>query len=140
MIRRVVVAVLVGLLLAGQASAKGVATYVVITGPGIHAPIIVRGAAANPLGFSLMQITCATEYVCGSAVAPRHRGPAYTLTRDRFDRVRYYPNLAGGRGYIYYVGLLNGMSEYDRRWFRATAAGERALRHILVAHGVRLPA
>jgi hypothetical protein len=44
-----------------------------------------------------------------------------------FDAVLYYPDPEGGRGYIQYLGIANGWSEYDGKWFRASAEGEAAL-------------
>jgi len=46
-----------------------------------------------------------------------------------FDRVRYFP--AGGRGYVYYVGIENGWSEYDGKWFEASVEGMAAMNQII---------
>ena len=131
--RRLLVSLTALLLLgSGQVSAKGLAEYVVITGPGLTKPLIVRGAAAHPLGMWLMEIPHALT------THPTHLGRSFTLTRDGFDRALYYPNPSGGQGYIFYVGLLNGSSEYDGQWFRASVQNERALQHILGTYGIHL--
>ncbi|MBZ0296863.1 MAG: hypothetical protein K8L99_30155, partial [Anaerolineae bacterium] len=49
----------------------------------------------------------------------------------QFDGVRYVPDPDGGRGYIFYEGIYNGWSEYDGKWFHASAEGESALQDIL---------
>ncbi|MCZ2099888.1 MAG: hypothetical protein LC121_27220, partial [Anaerolineae bacterium] len=54
-----------------------------------------------------------------------------------FDAVRYYPNPDGGRGYVNYLGIINGSSEYDGKWFRANAAGEAALRAVIAGSETR---
>ena len=72
-------------------------------------------------------------------------GEGYLLTRyfedsnsilkDRyfpFDQVRYYRDPDGGRGYLNYVGIIGGSSEYDGQWFRPNADGELALQRLIV--------
>lgn len=59
---------------------------------------------------------------------PEVTGEGYELQRQykdgntyhTFDRVRYYP--AGYTGYVFYVGIENGSSEYDGKWFSANPA------------------
>ncbi len=46
-----------------------------------------------------------------------------------FDRVQYFP--AGERGYVFYMGIENGWSEYDGKWFEASAEGVRAMKKII---------
>ncbi len=123
-------------LVAGVAQAKGIPTKVVITGPGLVHPLVVTGAAAHPLGmFSL------DDFNHPLAQVPTHLGPGYLLVRDDFDHLRYYPAARQHAGYIYYIGIVhNGWSAYDHHWYRAGAKGEHALQHILVSHGVVLPA
>jgi hypothetical protein len=44
-----------------------------------------------------------------------------------FDRLIYYPD----QGYVYYVGLAEGTSEYDGQWFNANPAIEAPFRAAL---------
>ncbi len=126
-------------LIALPAAAKGIPERVTITGPGLAAPVVETDPRVLPaLGIlGLMD---------SQAIAPPDTpGPAYTLARDGFDRVRYYPGPGGGLGYVYYEGLVDdggkiaGASEYDGKWYLATRAGDGVLRAVLAAHGVALP-
>lgn len=119
--------VLALLLLLGSrpVAAQGLADYVEITGPGLAKPLILHGEAAHPMGMWLMNIPY------GLSQRPAHLDRYYTLTRDHWDVARYYPNPAGGRGYIFYVGSLQGSSGYDGQWFTTNALKERALQYTL---------
>jgi hypothetical protein len=48
-----------------------------------------------------------------------------------WDSLRYYPNTTNGRGYVFYVGLLNGSSEYDGHWFYAVSSSETVFQKIV---------
>ncbi len=126
----------------GYALAKGQSpdATVIITGGGLSAPLVARGAATRALGMAeLMMITCYNPATCGSGKPPAHRGLVYTLIRVGWDHVLYYPARNGQPASIYYIGLLQtgASSVYDGRWFPLSPAGERALRRLLAAHGVR---
>ncbi len=57
-----------------------------------------------------------------------------------FDELRYYPAHDGGQGYLRYVGIVNGRSEYDGEWFRPSANGEATLQWLIdQALGVTSP-
>lgn len=56
-----------------------------------------------------------------------------------FDRVLYFPSPSGGRGYVYYLEIVNGQGPYDGRWYHASEEGEAAIREVLSAHHVKLP-
>lgn len=138
-----VLSLLLPLVLSGHALAKGTGpdATVIITGGRLARPIIVRGPAADPLGMgTLMLITCRDPHTCGSSMPLPHRGPAYTLTRPGWDHVRYYPSAQGMQGAIFYIGLLQPgtSSVYDGKWFPVSPAGDRALKRILVAQGMRV--
>ncbi len=48
-----------------------------------------------------------------------------------FDRLRYYPKPGTG-GYIWYTGLEGTVwSEFDGKWFNATADGDKTLRRLI---------
>lgn len=58
-----------------------------------------------------------------------------------FDRVMYYPDPAGGPGYVQYLeGIAYSPSQHAGRWYRATPAGEAAWQAILTAITVPAPA
>lgn len=131
------------LLIPGAVQAKGAPARVIITGPGLAHPLDVRGLAVGALGWYSLD-----DERHPLRTAPRQLGPGYLVTRYdidgstkryfAWDHVRYYPNPRGGAGYVYYIGLLNGASEFDGRWFQAGARGERALRGLLADYGVHL--
>lgn len=55
-----------------------------------------------------------------------------------WDQLLYFSNLEGDLGYVYYLGLANGSSEYDGRWFQVTEKGQAALVDVLNERGVHL--
>lgn len=130
----------IGILLAACAIAsplyaKGPPREVVISGPGIEGEIVVRDTSRlENLGMAGLMV------IPESIGMPSGTGPGYTLIRDGWDEARYYPDLSGAPGYVYYVGLLNGSAEYDGHWFAATPAGDAAMRRILAAHGITFDA
>lgn len=121
--------------------AKGPADKVTINGPGLKREIEITDAQALQ-ALSTGQF----EDFKSSIAAPTEVGPGYELVRYytsgtnliAFDHVSYHPNPAGGRGYVFYIGLVNGWSEYDGKWFRATMQGEQILQRILAENGVQL--
>ena len=76
-----------------------------------------------------------------SIPAPENPGEGYELhryfqNRDGtywdFDRVRYYPDASGGRGYVFYEeGLGYGPAHNAGHWFYATPEGEAAMQRLL---------
>jgi hypothetical protein len=72
--------------------------------------------------------------------APAAPGIGYTVTRGSFtdsgafapwDRLRYYPGSDWHPSYVYYEGLLNGQSEYDGHWYRASANADKYMLPLL---------
>lgn len=55
-------------------------------------------------------------------------------THRTFDRVRYYP--AGYTGYVFYVGIENGWSEYDGKWFSANPAAVYVMNTLIAGETV----
>lgn len=135
MVRRLLPLSLLALLLLTPCAilAKGIPTHVMIYGPGLPGRVDIT----DPSRLSLLG-TAGLEQVPTTIPAPPVTGPGYEIERGGFDRVRYYPDPAGGRGFVYYVGIINGSSEYDGHWYYASAGGEQALRSILTEYGVRL--
>lgn len=50
------------------------------------------------------------------------------------DILYYYPSNTGSGGYVFYDGLINGSSEYDGKWYIASAEGDLAFRNILATN------
>jgi hypothetical protein len=123
------------------ALAGGPADKVTVNGPGLKREIEITDAQ-DLQALSVGQLADFNNPIA----APGEIGPGYELTRyyeDKanfiaFDHVRYHPDPADGRGYVFYMGLLNGWSEYDGKWFHATTQGEQVLQRILAENGVRL--
>ncbi len=127
-----------GLLLAVHpALAKGPPDKAVISGPGIAGEHAITDAATlRDLGMGTL------EDFQRPLEAPTQAGAGYQIDRFfrtgsrffPFDRVVYYPPAAGERGLIFYAGMGvvgYGASEYDGKWFRATAAGDAAMQQLL---------
>ncbi len=127
------------LALALPANTKGIANRVIISGEGIEGEIIVSDPQAlMPLSMGILE-----NFQSGVIDPPFENPdsmPAYELKRylrtqgenyTQFDSVRYYPDPVGGRGYVYYVGIHNGWSEYDGKWFLVQPEGESVLKHLL---------
>lgn len=127
-----------------SALAKGTPDLVTVIGPGLDGEINVTDRdlrSALSLGgfWDLTTESIAapdldedTSYLVTSR---NKRGAGY----QSWDHMRYYPHPAGERGYVLYVGLANGWSEYDGNWFRISRRGENAIRTVLAEHGIRLP-
>lgn len=77
------------------------------------------------------------------AQAPRPTTKAYVVTRGgftpdgvyhAFDRLHYYPAASPGHsGFVYYDGLVSGWSEYDHKWYAASAEGDRAMSRFIAS-------
>ncbi len=76
---------------------------------------------------------------------PQGLGESFTLLRyfadqqgtyKAFDQVQYYPDPAGGTGYIFYEGLAveGGWSEFDDNWYQATEDGAEAMRAVIATY------
>jgi len=115
--------------------AKGTFAKITVSGDGLASEVEVTDPAL--LGFgSLMAIPNALD------PAPQVTGEGYLITRYEqdsnskyiaWDSLRYYPNVANGHGYVFYIGLINGSSEYDGHWFYAVSDGEVAFQKIVSA-------
>jgi hypothetical protein len=133
--------------LPAPAGAKGAPDKVTIHGAALAAQLEITDA--QWLGHLAMD-----QFIDFDAAieAPRNLGSSYELTRyylvgagtlKAMDAFVYYPPHAGGRGAVFYTGILDkqfilGGSPNDGRWFEATAAGDQAMRELLEAHGIRL--
>ncbi len=140
----------------GLAQAKGPPSKIVISGPGLLGQVEVTNAQLlQRLGMGALEDLAQGVIAApapGVDLAERYRIDRYhTDSAGKgwpFDRIYYYPNRSGAGGYIFYEGLtpFGGRSEYDGKWFRATAAGDGAMQQLLahlrrsVSSVPRLPA
>jgi len=97
--------------------AKGPFTYLTIKGSDISGDISVT----DP---TMLDFFAFADFSKGSVDQPADLGNAYEVTRSfvdenkhvqNFDTLHYYPDA----GYVYYDGLINGTSEYDKQWYIA---------------------
>lgn len=118
-----------------QASAKGTVHRILISGGDLEGEI-----AVNELGMtSLLSMAGFEDFLGGEVEPPANLGTGYELQRQykhgqnyqTFDRVVYYPDPLGERGYVYYTGIENGWSEYDEKWYRVFPEGDMAMQRIL---------
>lgn len=121
------------ILLFNTALADGGFDYIAIKGPGIIGEIDVTQAALTEDYFAF------ADFTQGSIPAPANPGQGYQIVRlyvvfedDKprnvpFDELHYYPYT----GYVYYVGVVDGTSEYDGKWYAANPAAEAPFRGVL---------
>ena len=118
-LRFLLVAVL--LLMAASVQAKGPADRIIVTGPTIAGEMLLTLPETNYLlSFAVME-----DFSAGAVDEPVSAGSTFYemerqfLTNDgdfqTFDRSRFYPE----SGYVFYVGVEDGWSEYDNKWFHA---------------------
>ena len=136
--RMLSVLLLIVLLFAGvtTAQAKG-AMPVRIEGPGLPAAGI---ELTDPADYEALAMGSLPDFFSAADPVPAYR-KGYTIQRfwvdettgqERvFDDLIYYPDPAGGRGIVYYVGIHDGWSEYDDHWFYAASAADALLREVL---------
>lgn len=133
------------LALPGFASAKGPASRITIVGPGLNGELVLEGDATvlTPISFAML------EDFMQPVDPPARPARGFELTRFfetnsgefvPFDQVAYHPAPDGEPGVVHYLGIVNGSSEYDGRWFRTSSKGEAALREVLASHGANLDA
>lgn len=132
------VVLLASLLITQAALAKGPPQKITISGGDLLHEIEITGDEAMLNALAMMSLE---DYRTLTPDAPENiSGDGYLITRYyevssgrfvAFDEVRYFPDPDGGRGYLNYVGIVNGSSEYDGKWFRPSASGEAALQSLL---------
>src|SRR5215207_5582545 len=130
--------VIMGLVLVQMALAKGPPQKVTISGGDLAEEIEIVDDEATLTALGTMYLE---EYETRSREEPEGiSGDGYLITRyfadsmadeDEFfpfDQVRFYAHPDGySAGYIQYIGIVNGSSEYDGLWFRASREGQAAL-------------
>lgn len=136
----VLVVVLAGMALVLPAAlAKGPPNRVIITGPDIEGEIVITEERL----LHWMAIGNLEDAFSGDIDAPEDMGKAdgYEIARQfeiaggsymTFDRIMYYPHPDGELGYVHYLGVESGSSEYDGQWFHITPEGEAILTALLL--------
>lgn len=100
-----------------SAFAKGEFTYITVSGPGLSGDLTVSNPALTQSFFAF------ADFSKGAIDAPADPGEGYQVVRlyvvdgkeAPFDSLQYYPY----SGYVYYNGLVEGSSEYDKKWYAA---------------------
>jgi WD40 repeat protein len=133
------------LLSANLTLAKGSWSKVEISGAGLSGVVEVT----DPQLLDAFEMTTFQDFDQGTIDPPEIIGGGYKILRGwddpsghflAFDEVVYYSDPAGGRGYLYYAGIINGSSEYDHRWYRVSADGEAAMQTFFADQGVTIDA
>jgi hypothetical protein len=97
--------------------AKGGYMFILITGPDLKEPVRKSDLALTEDFFTF------ADFYRDGTEAPADPGIGYEITRyyvdgnreSPFDKLHYYPDT----GFVYYDGIVNGSSEYDRKWYTA---------------------
>lgn len=116
------------LLVVMPVSAKGPVDRIILTGPTIEGELILTDTAVvHPLSMAMLE-----DFMAGALDEPADLGDVYyelerqyelpTGEYQTFDRVKYYPS-----GYVFYMGIENGWSEYDDKWFPAKPEAQMAM-------------
>ena len=110
-------ALLLTLLTSITALAKGGFSFISITGPELKEPIRISDRVFTEGFFAF------ADFYRDGTEAPADPGMGYEITRyyvvgsreSAFDKLHYYPET----GFVYYDGIVNGSSEYDKKWYTA---------------------
>ena len=111
------------------AFAKGGFDFITITGPDLKGSVRLTDASLTEDFFTF------ANFYEDKTKAPADPGLGYEITRHYvqgvsdviFDRLHYYPET----GYIFYVGIENGDSEYDGEWYTANPAIKTVFESVL---------
>jgi hypothetical protein len=111
---------------------------VLISGPGLAGTIKIT----DPRQLAAFKLGTLEDFDQGVLAAPpQTSGTGYQITRYfggdfNFASLRYFPDPAGGAGYLYFEDGpdLNGShTPFNGHWLRARPQGEAALQQVLVA-------
>jgi len=115
-----------------------------ISGPGINGVASIT----DPDLLASITITGFMDFT-QTIPEPQNVGAGYELHRYfkhedgtywDFDRVRYYPDPSGGRGYVFYEeGIGYGPAHNAGQWFHATPEGDTAMQRILAPVAAPVP-
>lgn len=114
---------------AAFAFAKGDFTYLSVKGPGLTGELTITDPAL------IESFMAFADFSKGEIEAPVEPGQGYQVIRVYvennkeipFDLLHYYPYT----GFVYYDGLVNGSSEYDKKWYAADPSAEEPFRAAL---------
>lgn len=122
-------AVLMACITVRSVSAKGGYSFITISGADLPETIRTSETALTEDFFGF------ADFYRDRVEAPVDAGTGYEITRYymdggreiAFDRLHYYP----ATGFVYYDGIVNGSSEYDRKWYAANPAMKSIFKNIL---------
>ena len=115
--------------------AKGNFDYIIVKGPGLQGELNLTNPELTTDFFVF------ADFSQGAIDPPANPGQGYEITRvfvvtennkpnpTAFDQLYYYPYTDSG--YVYYVGLANGSSEYDGKWYAANPSADAPFRAAL---------
>jgi hypothetical protein len=131
------------LVFARVAYAKGPMPVRITAGGDLWVPFNVT----DPEAYAAIDLFTLMDLDTGEVSPPAGLGEGYLMerfwvdeggARHDFDQAMFFFDPAGGeRGWVFYIGIYQGSSEYDGKWFQARAAGTGAMRAILEENGVR---
>ena len=126
--------------------AKGPADMITISGPGL--PGIIEITDRATLALLPMFAPADIEFNNRNGIPEPTVDEGYELVRyfqqgrmlRAIDMAHYYPNPSAGVGYVFYDGFVNpGMStEFDGKWYPATAKGDAVMQQLIAQHSDRL--
>ena len=117
-------ALLLSLITSVTGLAKGQFSFIAVTGGQLTDVVRLSDPALTEDFFAF------ADFYRNKGEAPADPGVSYAITRyyvnghteTAFDRLHYYPET----GYVYYDGIVNGSSEYDRKWYTAKPDMQKA--------------
>jgi len=120
------------------AFAKG-GDKITITGESLAQPIEITDNACILNAFAesnLEDLTTRSEQAPPAAsLGERYLITSYTKnldgSYDPFEQMEYYPDPAGGLGYIHYLKMFYGATAYDGNWFHPTASTAFVIQSLL---------
>ena len=119
---------------AGSVLATNNFDYITVKGPGLQGELNIT----NP---ELTEFSVFADFTQGAIDPPANPGQGYEIVRvfvvtennkpnpTAFDQLYYYPYT--DNGYVYYVGLADGASEYDGKWYAANPSADAPFRAAL---------
>ncbi len=136
--RKIIITLLVLGLLAiptTAAFANGDFTYLTVKGPGLSGELNITSPALTGNFFAF------ADFTQGDVPPPADPGQGYDIVRvyivdvdgkptaKAFDQLLYFPYKDAG--YVYYVGVAEGTSEYTGKWFAANPSADAPFRAVL---------
>jgi hypothetical protein len=115
--------------------AKGDFSGVILSGGGLSEPIIITDPALHTFfAFSDFAKRISPPAIQGDGYLISRGWPDDNGQFAAWDSLRYYPNADSAGGAIYYVGLIDGSSEYDHHWFVVSPDADAVLRRLIAEH------